>query len=125
MLNIEDPINFIIDKRIDNYQIKYVNLREVSQGGPEIGHLMINEVKFSSFLFGGPFFYEKNKIYLPLYINNFFSSGFKLAVIDLITQKVNVLSNLKNLIFLDKIENSKIYFYEDMKREKYSTLLLV
>lgn len=124
MLNTESPIGFIIDKNINGHRVKYIDLKEVCQGGPEIGCLLINETQLSSSLFGGPFLCQENKIYLPMYINNFLSSGFKLVTIDLITHEQIILSGLKKMIYLDKIENGIVYFYEDMRREKYSTFLI-
>jgi hypothetical protein len=104
----ENPIEFEINKKFNEFDIRYTNLVEVCQGGPEIGKLTINGISFTDYLFGGPILFHDNKVYAPVFIKKTFKSGFQLAEIDLTCFEINKMGKIKVLIFLYKIEDSKI-----------------
>lgn len=89
---------------------------EISQGGPEVGKISVNGKLIATFLFGGPIIYQDNYIYAPVFIRKFFKSGFRIAKINVQNLEVQVLGKYFNLIFLDKIDNQKIYFFLDMDK---------
>lgn len=115
MKSFEDPIQFDIRKTFDETEIIYTNLMEISQGGPEIGNLSINGEMVRG-RYGGPALYKDGFLFVPLLIKKFFRTGFQLVKIDTVTLRFEHIGEVKNLIFLDKIESNRIYFYEDMNR---------
>lgn len=115
-MKFEDPWQFAIEKEIDDKKIKYIDLMELSQGAPEIGSLSINGKQIDKFKFGGPLIYDKRDIYIPIYIRNFFCTGFKIAKINIDTLDIEQIGKIKDLIFLDKVENDKIIFYENRNK---------
>ncbi len=115
MSSFENPIEFDIKKKIGNVEISYSDLMEISQGGPEIGNLSING-KIVEGRYGGPFICHGENLYVPSYVKKFLGNGFKLARINITTLNVEHLSKIKCLIFLDKLEGNRIYYFEDMSK---------
>lgn len=119
----EDPLQFITKKKIGDIEIVYTDLMEISQGGPEVGNLSING-KMVEGRFGGPSLLDENYIYVPAQVKRFLGTGFKLARINSITLKVEYLSKVKDLIFLEKIVDNQVYFFEDMSKTIYKCQIL-
>jgi hypothetical protein len=115
MNKYEDPIQFCIKKILNNISVEYSNLMEISQGGPVVGNLTINDKAIKG-RYGGPLILKDNYIYIPIYVNKFIGTGFRLSRINLSNLEVSYLSKVKDLIFLEKIEDNKIYFYEDISK---------
>lgn len=118
MSRFEDPIQFDIKKKIGDVDIAYSDLMEISQGGPEVGSLSING-KIVEGRYGGPAICKDEYVYVPAHVKKFLGTGFKLARINANTLEVEYLSKIKDLIFLDKIEGNRIYFFEDMSKTIY------
>lgn len=116
MENFESPIQFSIEKKYKNVEIVYSELMEITQGGPEVGNLAING-KILKGRYGGPAIYEGKYVYVPAYVKKFLGTGFKLARININTHKVEYLSKIKNLIYLDKIDENRLYFFDDLNRK--------
>lgn len=116
MKNFEDPIQFNLKKKYEDIEIEYFDLMEITQGGPEVGNLAIN----GSFLkgrYGGPAIISKDKhIYVPAFVKKFWRTGFKLIRINSKTLEVEYLSETTNLIFLDRIEGNRIYYFQDLNK---------
>ena len=122
MTNFETPIEFNIEKKKAGLEVVYRNLMEICQGGPEVGSISINgNVVFDS-RFGGPWLSEGGYIYIPIFIKSFFGSGFKVAKINIESLSMEIISKKKELIFLDKVEDGKIYYYEDLEKTVVNTL---
>ena len=116
MNNFENPIHFDIKKMINGIEVIYFDLMEISQGGPETGSILINENQIQSYRFGGPCLCEGGYVYAPVYKKKLFSSGFKLSRINLQTLQTESFGEIKDLIFLDKIEGNRVYFFEDLDK---------
>jgi hypothetical protein len=116
MRNFETPIQFDIKKNINGKEITYTELMEICQGGPEIGDLNIDGVKIENYRFGGPLLFDNDNLFIPVYIKKIFSTGFKIAKINLKTLEIEIFGKMKDIIFLDKIENKKIAFFEDIEK---------
>ncbi|MFY0602958.1 MAG: hypothetical protein JXQ93_03345 [Flavobacteriaceae bacterium] len=116
MIKFEDPWQLVTKKKINNNIIEYFDLMELSQGGPEIGLLCINGKIINKHRFGGPFLSDNNYIYIPIYIKNFFSSGFKICKLGINDFEVKVISKKEDLIFLDKLDNSILYYFTDRNK---------
>jgi len=115
MNKYEDPIQFNLQKSTKEIELTYSRLTEICQGGPEVGHLTINGVKMSG-LFGGPAIIHGHYVYIPLFVNKVIGRGFKLAVIDVSTLEIPKFGPIKSLIFLDRIENKKLLFFENIDK---------
>ena len=124
MTNLDTPMDFQIEKYFGNHKLKYVNLTEITQGGPEVGNIMIDDRTISSFFFGGPVINKNNFVYIPIFDKTFFKRGFKLGQINLETLEVNAFGKNKNFIFLDKIEDDIIYYFEDLEKTKKAFYVL-
>lgn len=112
----EDPRIINPLKRIDNLELRYLNLSEISQGGPEIGNFYINGQLIDG-KFGGPFIFQKPYIYIPAFSKKMFSRGFVLARIDITTNAIEYKGKIEPLIFLNKIIDNKIYYYKDIEKK--------
>lgn len=123
MNNYEDPIQFDSKKRTKDIELVYSNLTEISQGGPEVGNLTINGIKILG-LFGGPVLIDGYTIYIPILVNKLLGRGFKLAVINAHTFEVNKIGAVRSIIFLDRIQNNKLFFFENLDKTKESSFEL-
>ena len=115
MSRFEDPIQFDVKKKVGNGEIVYFDLMEISQGGPQVGSLSING-KIVEGRYGGPIIYDDRYVYAPAHVKKFLGTGFKLSRINMTTLGVEYLSKIKDLIFLDKLEDNRIYFFEDISK---------
>lgn len=120
----ENPIDFDIKQSCGEDILLYENLMETGQGGPVIGDLSINGKPISGYRFGGPVLCDEKNIYAPVFIRRFFVRGFKLGIIDRVSLSVSLLGTAKGVIFLDRIEEGKIYFFEDVFRIKENLYVL-
>lgn len=109
------PNNFVSTYQVGLHLIVYKNFIEISQGGPEIAELFINNEKFSDNFFGGPPLFFNQFLFIPIYYSKFFTRGFKIAMIDLNTSKFEIKTKCYDLILLDKVENNSLSFYIDLE----------
>jgi len=120
MKKTETPIDFEINKSHNDIEVSYVDLFEISQGGPVVGSMIINGRKLIG-RYGGPVLFDNDDLYAPAQVSKIFGTGFKLAKIDTQTLEVVFLGKIKDLIFLDKIEGGYIYFFEDISKTIYKS----
>ncbi|MRI63837.1 hypothetical protein EDM00_07520 [Ornithobacterium rhinotracheale] len=113
----ETPIDFVTIKKMEKVQVSYNQLREISQGGPVIGILMVNKMPLNGY-FGGPLIMDKKNIYVPKFVRKIFGSGFLLSKIDIKTLEITYGSNIENLIFLNKVEEGKVYYFNSIDKKK-------
>ena len=121
MINLEDPIQFIEEKTVGDVLISYTNLMEISQGGPVVGNLAINGRRIKG-RFGGPSLVDGNFLYLPSQVKRFLGTCFKLAQIDISTLEIQKLGRNEHIIFLDKKDGNKIYYFNDMQKSNHQFL---
>ena len=69
MNKFESPLQFDVEKNVAGIEISYFDLMEISQGGPEIGHISINGIPIQSHLFGGPYLNQGDNFLLYLKID--------------------------------------------------------
>lgn len=120
MKSFENPIQFDVLKWIYDVKIEYTNLMEICQGGPEVGKLYINDRRVEG-SFGGPALSDGNYVYVPEYVKNFLRSGFRLTRISTKSLRIERLGRVKGLIFLDEIQDNKIFYFEDLEKSKKSS----
>ena len=118
MINkFDTPIYFQEKQSVAGVEVEYTDTKEICQGGPAIGKIKINGRLFSdSIYFGGPFLSEDVFIYVPMFVQKLFRSGFKLCVINTTTLEQKILEPLRDLIFLHSIDGERIAFYEDLDK---------
>lgn len=112
--DFETPNDFNPLKEVNGHKIEYFDLREIAQGSPLIGKIKIDSITISEKdYFGGPFVYDDEFIYIPIYQRSFFNTGFKLVKISLLEKKIIKLNTkIKPLYFLINIENRIINYCE-------------
>lgn len=115
MKHFEDPTQFDIKKKVGDTELVYSNLMEISQGGPEVGSLSINGHMLEG-RYGGPAIFHNEYIYVPAYVKKFIKKGFKLVRIKVTNLELEYWGKIKDLIFLDKVEENRIYFFEDISK---------
>ncbi len=116
MIKFEDPVNFNTTLDTGSIKIVYSNLMEVCQGGPILGDISINNTIISNYRFGGPFLYENNLLFAPVYIKGFLNSGFKIGKVNAEDCTVVTLGKKMDLIILDRIEDNRIYFFVNIDK---------
>lgn len=121
MSKFENPSEFTTYIESGDIKIQYSNLMEIAMGGPEVGNILINNILIKNHRFGGPLLIKKQFVYAPVFIRRFFFSGFRLARINLTTLKVDLIGKKRDLIFLERIENNKVYFYEDYSKSNLTS----
>ncbi|MET6997057.1 hypothetical protein [Chitinophaga defluvii] len=124
MKHYEDPINFDIKQQCGNDLLSFDNLLEIGQGGPVVGDLFINGKQIAGYRFGGPFICDEDYIYIPAYNNRLFNLGFKLAMIDRASLNVKLVGPSLSLIFLEKIQNNRVFYFEDIFKNKSNNFQL-
>lgn len=114
---LDNPWDFQPFVNIGMWNIKYKNLMEIGQGSPLVGHIYINGKGIMiNKLFGGPFLFFKDHIYIPMFVRKFCISGFIICDINLMTESVHFIGKIRDLIFLDCIENNFITYYSDANK---------
>lgn len=121
-MTTQNPISFISEKELPNFKLKYINLMEIGQGGPEVGNVYIDDKKVPTYLFGGPFLLSDGYVYMPVYLKSFFYKGFKIAKVSVENLKVEILGSYENLINLYKIDENYIYYYRDINNNQQGKL---
>lgn len=114
----DSPWNFKTLNQVGGiWKIEYKNLIEINQGVPLVGNLCVNGVSLpNSSLFGSPFIYTDNSLYIPMFIRRFCLSGFILSRVDLATAKISTIGKIKNLIYLDSLQNNTLMYYTDIDK---------
>lgn len=59
-----------------------------------------------------------------VYVKKFLGSGFKLAKINIENLTVKIFGKSRDLIFIDHINDNRIYFYEDINKTVGNSLNL-
>jgi len=116
MNKFDTPWDYPEKNTMGAYKIIYADSYEVCQGGPRTGHLVINDEPVPDYIFGGPILEYEPFIFVPVYI----FLRFRLARINCETLEVKILKEERTIIDLEKIEDGRIYFYENMYRTKSS-----
>ncbi|MBV4358368.1 hypothetical protein [Pinibacter aurantiacus] len=123
--NFDTPWDFQPIYRNEKYEVVYSQLNEINQGSPLIGKLIINNVGFGKDMyFGGPFLIDNDKLYIPLFVRKFCITGFRLCEIELQTMNYNLIGRILPLIFLDRIENKKIFYWINAEKQNADFFVL-
>ncbi len=123
MNKYDNPVEFSSKLILNKICVEYIDLHEVCQGGPQVGTLLVNG-KIVLEKCGGPLLFTGGNIYVPTLVRRFLRVGFKLAIIDVSTLSVNVIGKIRDLIYLDRVEHDKIYFFTDLDKTQREVLVL-
>lgn len=115
MISLESPWEFDLRKKEGDVEVVFINEMEVSQGSPEVGDLMLNGEPMSG-RYGGPVLIENGYLFVPIFIKKFCVASFRLVRINSKTFEYEYIGHFHDLIWLDRIENNKIYFFSDLKK---------
>jgi len=116
--NTQSPTDFDVKTMIGKISVAYKNLLEIEDGSPLVGLLLIDGKFINNYLFSGPFLFAEQCLYIPAYEKKEMGWGFKLTKVDIVKMTVKVLTEAKDLVFLDKIEDGRVYFFEDLYKTK-------
>lgn len=116
MNKFEIPIQFELEKTVKGRVTKYLNVMEVSQGDPNVGDVSIDGDILLNYRFNDPILHQGEFIYLPLLVKSIFNTGFKISKLKIETKKVDIISKMNNLIYLDSIYKNGIYYFIDMQK---------
>ena len=93
-------------------RIKYSDITEMGQGGPEIGRLLIDEVNhFPEYRFSGPFLLHTKFLYIPVFFRKWLGIAFRLGRIDLHTFKIELFGKKENLILIQEIKDGELFYF--------------
>ena len=99
----------------EGIKIKYDNLYEIGQGGPEVGSLLFDGINhFPKYFFGGPLLINANYIYIPVFIRTWIGTSFKLGKINLNLLSIELIGKKEHLILVDKIQNISLFYFTDI-----------
>ncbi|WP_299121074.1 hypothetical protein [uncultured Tenacibaculum sp.] len=124
MINFETPIDFNIIKQDDDTKVEYFDLMELSQGGPEVGGIKINNETIKNYRFGGPCIISKEYVYIPVYIKKLCVSGFRIAEINIKTLEVSFISKIERFVVIDKVIDNNLYYYLNLDKTVSKTIKL-
>lgn len=71
---------------------------------------------FNGYFFGGPLVFCDYFIYVPVYSNSFFNTGFKVGIIDLTNFSIELIGKREVLILIEKVENGRVYYYNHINK---------
>lgn len=114
------PLYINAKKEEDGITIEYTDIREICQGGPEVGIFVINGKRIKDKLFGGPYIKNKDCLFVPLYKG----PHFVLAMINVTTLNIQVVGKSEDLIFLDKIEDNSVFYYTHINKSSWTIVHL-
>lgn len=119
-------INFPSNYDFGNNSLEYRDIKEMSQGGPEIGKLLLNgKPVLADEYFSGPLVFQESlgKVIVPILQRGFFNTKFKIAVIDLKTGEHSVIDKKENLILLKSVSKERIIsYYSDIDNNDLRTV---
>src|ERR1035441_4654712 len=98
------PIDFRESYSFAGHDFKYTRLNELCQGGPEVGHVVIDNVEIPKLRFGGPPVLFGTLVFLP----NYDKGGFRVASIDLNTRKTKVYTKHYPLVLIRSVDSAHI-----------------
>ena len=109
---IISPYQFLGDFSVEGIPITYIETRELGQGGPTLGNIIVGGFPIhyhnSGAEFGGPFFIKDEYLYAPL-LNRF---KFLLAMIHIKSKNIVSVSNTEeDIILIRNIDDDNAVFY--------------
>lgn len=110
MTNLENPLSFSDSKNLFGHKIEMVDQIEVCQGGPVIGDLIIDGRRVMDSQFGGPIWPLRNGVIAPIFERSFFSSGFRVALVDYDGGKTKICSSRYDVVWIIECDEINVRF---------------
>jgi hypothetical protein len=114
------PVRFERYIYLGDHAVRYDRLYEIGQGGPEIGHLIIDDKLIEGLQFGGPPFAYERIICIPLWWGNAFIP----AVIDLGAREIWRHEQAYSLVLIERVVDTSMRFYSDLDNADLQTVEL-
>lgn len=114
-MNLESPWEFDIKKNNGGVEVVFSDLMEFAQAAPVVGNLMINGQVMTG-RYGGPVLIENGYLYAPICVKRFCGTVFKIVKINCTTYESEYIGRLRHLIWLDRIEDGKIHFFDHINK---------
>ena len=117
--DIETPLSFQTKKACGSHTVEVRELREICQGGPDVGKMFLNgEWLFDKVFVGGPFVIVDGQLLIPVFVRRLFARGFQFSRVDLGTNQIFPLTDVVDLVWLDEVIGNEAFFFCDMQRTK-------
>lgn len=118
----DTPIDFETKFKLKHNTIEYTNLKFIKKHLANIGSLLINGKAVPNYRFGGPFLYNNSSIIIPVYFDRLLQSGFKIALIHLEDNSIQIKGKIKKTIQLAKVKNNGVFFYADTEKRELDVM---
>jgi len=112
---LQRPDDFDTQIHTSRLSIEYTNLLEISQGGPILGNIAVNGVSLEG-RFGGPTWIDGSIVYIPKTEKSLFGTYFRLMKLDMDSMIRTEIGELHHMIWIEKVYDGKIYFYDSMDK---------
>lgn len=110
----DTPNSFSTELVLNKHSFQFDEIKAVSKDS-KVACLTIDGKRIDTHQFGSPFLYNNSQILIPIYLQGFFRSGFKLALIDLNDFSIDIRGEKEKMIFLNSFENcNKVIYYKDL-----------
>jgi hypothetical protein len=115
---IVSPYQFVGDFSVEGTPITYVETRELGQGGPTLGNIIIGDSPVLRYKntaeFGGPFLIKNGHIYAPL-LNRF---KFLLTMIHIKSKNIVSVSNTEeDIVLIRNINDNTVFYFNDLSNQ--------
>lgn len=115
---ILSPYQFIGDFLVGETTVSYIETRELGQGGPTIGRILINGTAIGEgpqkAEFGGPLVICQGQLFAPIIKG----SRFSLARIDLKSRNLLTVPTMREkLILIKSVDGETVFYYNDLENK--------
>lgn len=115
------PTNFPAHYSVEGHVVEYRDLREMAQGGPEVGKLFVDgHVVGKDYEFGGPLIEHHGSVLLPIYRSGYFY----LTQVDLDERVAKVIGPAERLVLVASVFDGAVRYYNDLANTNVRTVEL-
>lgn len=111
---VDNPLRY----EFNNIIVEFINVHELSQGGPETGNLIINGFGFDKKLrFGTTILFYKQFLILPRYKWSwelFKNGNFKLCMIEINSKSILEFGKVEILLMPKEVKEENVLYYTDL-----------
>ncbi len=122
-MTILKPVDNLRNHLYNGHNIKFTEVHELVQGGPETGNLIIDNFQFDQKLRFGTniLFYKERYAIVPRYKwawGLFKYGNFKCCIIDLFDKSLIDFGKVEVLIMPKEVIDKKVMYYNDLKNSQ-------
>jgi hypothetical protein len=113
----DTPQDFATEIQHNGHLVRYQGVLEIGQGGPCVGEITVDGIAlFPGRKFGGPLLGSGDSIFAPILKRKFLGNFFSLAEVNLTTKALTDYELKEDLIYLDRIEEDEIIYYNTFNK---------